>query len=306
MNALIALAVAISASTGVGMWSRGRWSGPSERLAERMIWVVLWVITPPCVFVNVAHFDVASGDGLALAIGLGCLLSGGLLSWFLATRVMRLPDRRAGAVICCSIVANTGYYGIPATLVVYGSGAVAGAATWDALLTIPVTFLLGFGIGAAYGVGERASFGERARSFARHNPVLWILVPALLFPAAAIPGWALDVSHFAFVALLPVGFYVLGVNLGHGPDEGPGEPLLAPVAAAVGIRILIVPALFAGICGAVGGVPGSYLVQAAAPIGINSLIIATVFDLDRRLTAAAVAVSTAAAMLGALVAGLAG
>jgi predicted permease len=303
VSSLLLLALGISVSAGAGVYSRLRWPLPAERLAERLIRFVLWVVLPPCVFVNVAHFDIASSAGLGLALGFGCLLVGGLVAWFLATRVLRLPDRTAGAVICASIVANTGYYGLPATLIVFGSDAVARAAAWDALLTGPVTFLAGFAVGAVYGEDSGDGFGERARYFVRRNPVLWVLVPALFFPGSAIPGWTLEVSHLAFVALLPVGFYVLGVNLAHGSGEPGKESLAAPVAVAVGVRLAVIPGLFLAACAAVGGIPSSYFIQAAAPAGINALIVATLFGLDRRVTATAIAVSTAIAMVGVVVIG---
>src|SRR5262245_19516047 len=151
MTSLVLLAVGISASSAAGLYSRMRWPVGAERLADGLIRFVLWVVLPPCVFVNVAHFDIASSAGLGLALGFVCLAAGGLLAWFVSTRVMRLPDRTAGAVICASIVANTGYFGLPATLIVFGSDAVARAAAWDALLTGPVTFLAGFAVGAVYG-----------------------------------------------------------------------------------------------------------------------------------------------------------
>jgi len=303
---LLLFAAGISISTGVGLWSRQRWPIGAEQLSERLIWLVLWVVMAPLVFINVAHFELASGAGVGLLVGVVCLLAGGLIAWLVSTKLMHLAQRSAAAVICCSIVANTGYYGLPATLILYGSDAVTGAAAWDSLVTGPVTFLLGFGVGAAYGAASGDGFRARLGAFARSNPVLWVLPVALVFPASLIPGWALDASQLAFVVLLPVGFYVLGVNLAHGSGEPPGRTLLAPVAVAVAIRLAVIPALFLAASAAIGTVPESYFVQAAAPAGINSLIVASVFDLDRRLTATAVAVSTALAMLGVLIAGAIG
>lgn len=300
---LLLFGLGITGSTAVGLWSRQRWPIGSEQLSEGLIRFVLWVVMAPCVFVNVAHFELASGAGLGLLVGLGALVAGGLLAWLVSTRALRLPKRSAGAVICCSIVANTGYYGLPATLILYGSGAVAGAAAWDSLLTGPVTFLAGFGVGAAYGAASGNGFGPRLRYFARSNPVLWVLPVALVFPSSAIPDWALHASQLAFVVLLPVGFYVLGVNLAHGSGEAPGRALVAPVATAVAIRLAVIPGLFLLASSAIATIPESYFVQAAAPAGINSLIVASVFDLDRRLTATAVAITTALAMLGAVLAG---
>jgi predicted permease len=104
---LLLLALAIVVSACVGAASRRRRPERAERISDRLIRFVLWVVLPPCVFVNVAHFDLASGAGAGLLLGLGCLTIGGTTA-LLATRVMSLPPRSAGAVICCSIVGNTG------------------------------------------------------------------------------------------------------------------------------------------------------------------------------------------------------
>ena len=49
-------------------------------------------------------------------------------------------------------------------------------------------------------------------------------------------------------------------------------------------------------------VPDAYLVQAAMPVGVNTLVVAHAYGLDRGLAAAALAWSTALALAAALVA----
>ncbi len=306
MTGLLALALAIAVSAGAGVLAHRRRPLAAELLSNQLIRFVLWVVLPPCVFVNVAHFQIASAAGLGLLVGLGALCAGGALAWLVADRLLRLPPRTAGAVICSSIVANTGYFGLPATLLVFGSAAVPRAAAWDALVTGPVTFLAGFAIGAYYGEGSGAGVGSMLRPFLRRNPVLWVLPAALATPSSAIPSWALDCSHIAFLALLPVGFYVLGVNLAIPVDDRGGGSLALPITAAVSIRLLVIPCLFLLTGSLVSGIPSSYYIQASAPAGINALIVATMFDLDRRLTANVIAVTTVIAICGVAVMGALG
>jgi predicted permease len=297
MSELLLLALAIFASAGAGIYSRSQRPVAAELLSNRLIRLVLWVVLPPSVFVNVANFEIASSAGLGLLVGLACLVMGGALAWAVSSR-LALPPRVAGAVICSSIVANTGYFGLPATLIVFGSTAVSGAAAWDALVTGPVTFLAGFAVGAFY--GEESGGGSRSRvnAFLRRNPVLWVLPFALLTPSSAIPSWALTASHVAFVALLPVGFYVLGVNLAGERGESDEGSLAVPITVAASIRLLFIPIMFAAVCAIVGGIPHSYYIQASAPVGINALIVASLFGLDRRLTAGVIAVTTVVAIFG--------
>ena len=48
--------------------------------------------------------------------------------------------------------------------------------------------------------------------------------------------------------------------------------------------------------------PDAYLLQAAMPVGVNTLVVAHAYDLDETLAAAALAWSTALALAAALVA----
>ncbi|MBS1678315.1 MAG: AEC family transporter [Actinobacteria bacterium] len=301
MIEMLALVAAILVSGSAGVASRRLRPRQADRLASRLIRFVLWFVLPPCVFVNVAHFDIASSAGVGLLIGAGCLLAGAAIAWA-AARALGLAERSAGALISTALVSNTAYFGLPATILVLGSGAVTAAAAWDALVSQPLTYLVGFAIGACYGE-DRAGFGARLRLFIGRNPVLWVIVPALLTPASAIPDWALEASHLTFVALAPVGFYATGVNLALPAGESDaGESFALAVGAAVAIRLLLVPALFTLVALTVGGVPKSFYIQAATPVGVNALTIAILFDLDRRLTATAIAATTLLALLGVIVA----
>jgi predicted permease len=104
--------------------------------------------------------------------------------------------------------------------------------------------------------------------------------------------------------MLAAGFFALGVNLGAEAQEGAlafPPPLTRPVAAAVALRLAVAPALLAAFAALVVRVPHAYLLQAAMPSGINSLVIGHAFGLDLRLTSSALAWTTAIVLLGGLV-----
>ena len=73
-------------------------------------------------------------------------------------------------------------------------------------------------------------------------------------------------------------------------------PFTKPVAAALALRLVAAPALMLGLAAVAVDVPDAYLVQAAMPAGINSLVIAHAYGLDLSLSASAVAWSTAVAV----------
>lgn len=86
---------------------------------------------------------------------------------------------------------------------------------------------------------------------------------------------------------------MLGVHLAgeRGMTLGP------PVLAALGLRLLVAPLVLLGLSAIIVDVPGTYVFQAAMPSGINSLVVAHACGLDLRLTASAVAISTALVVL---------
>jgi predicted permease len=65
------------------------------------------------------------------------------------------------------------------------------------------------------------------------------------------------------------------------------------VGVALGLRLLVAPAVMLAGAAVVSGVPDAFLVQAAMACGINGLAVAHVFGLDLRIVAGAVAWSTA-------------
>ena len=107
------------------------------------------------------------------------------------------------------------------------------------------------------------------------------------------------------IALLPIGFFAVGAVLAEEATEERvrlGSPLRPPVAAAILLRLALAPALLYLLALPLIDLPGPYLLLAAMPCGINTLLVAHVYGLDVRVAAQAVAWSTAIAVVAALVA----
>jgi predicted permease len=98
------------------------------------------------------------------------------------------------------------------------------------------------------------------------------------------------------IAILPIGFFAVGVTLAAEAESGRAKfppPLTAPVAVAVLLKLLLPVAILFGLSTAFIEVPHAYLTQAAMAAGINNLVVAHEYGLDRRLAAAAIAWTTA-------------
>jgi len=102
-----------------------------------------------------------------------------------------------------------------------------------------------------------------------------------------------DISQGVVFAILPLGFFVVGITLatrgaGHFPPA-----FSRPVGWALGLKLLVTPAIVLALAATVHEVPESYPAQAAMASAINAIIVAGEYGLDRGLVAAAIAWSTA-------------
>lgn len=302
---LVALAVIASAAAGAAA-ARARRTH-ARALARGALALMLYALVPFVTFFNIAHLHVSSGVGAGIGLGYLELALVGILAWLAARRWLALPAPATGALICTVVLVNTGYLGIPLAAAVLGTSHLPAAIAFDALVSGPMLLVVGFAVGAAFGARAGASARQRARSFVSRNPPLLAVGAALLAPAGAAPAGAVHASHVVVYALLPLGFFVLGVFLEGEAEEG----MLAPrvdraVATALALRLAVAPALMLALSAILVSVPRAYLLQAAMPSGINGLLVAHTYGLDLRLTATAIAWSTALVMAVGLVATAAG
>jgi predicted permease len=304
---VIAVAAAIVASVGTGAWLERRFGVRAQGWAKRALTLVLYVVLPPVAFFNVArlHFTVDVGGGIALALlTLGVV---GVLA-AIAARRLWLARASAGALIVSVIQVNTGYLGIPLCATLLGHDAIGPAVAYDALVTGPGLLLGAFGVGAAFGDRAGEGLAERAKAFLLRNPPLLATVAGLLAPDTLAPDVLVDASRVLVIALLPVGFTVLGITLAAEAEEGAlriPPPLTRPVAVVLALRLLVAPALLAALALPLLDPPDAFLIQAAMPAGLNGLVVAHAYGLDLRLSAAAIAWSTAIVLVVATVVGLA-
>ena len=122
----------------------------------------------------------------------------------------------------------------------------------------------------------------------------------MIAPDSLAPDVLVDASRIAIVAVLPLGFFAVGAALAEEADEGAiavPPPLDAPVAAAVAIRLVLAPVLLYLIALPLIELPDTYLLLAAMPCGINTMIVTHAYGLDLRISAGAVAWSTAIAVV---------
>ena len=271
-----------------------------------MLWVSLWVILPVVTFFNFARFEPSAevGAGLVFAyLGLAVALA---VAWLLARGPLRLEGHTRGAFMCAAFHANTGFLGLPFTAALLGRDALPEAITYDQLVSTPWLLVVAFSIGAAH--TRRAHAGERRlRAFLTRNPALFALVAGLLAPDALAPDWAVDAANVLVVAMAPLGFFALGVYATAGGDGARFPPALTtPVVAAVLVKLTVPVAVVAACAALIHDVPDAFLVQAAMPTGLNSLLLVAAYSLDRAIISGAIVYSTLAVLAWGLVAAAVG
>jgi hypothetical protein len=291
---VIPIAAVIAAATAVGVGAEHRFPAAATRLAGRLMTTVLWFVLPIAIFFNLAalEFDAGIGIGILFAYAAAGVTVG--LAYAIGTWLLRLPRPWVGALMCVALLGNTGYLGLPFNAALFGFDHIGTAVVYDVLVSTLLLVTVGFSIGAGFGtVATRAR--DRVRAFITRNPPIWSAAAGLAAPAALAPEWAVDASRVLVFAILPIGFFVVGVTLSREAEEGAAKfppPLDAPVLTGIALKLLVMPGILLALAALIRDVPDTYPVQAAMCSGINTILIADEYGLDRALTAAVIAWTT--------------
>jgi predicted permease len=304
---VIPIALAIVASAGAGIWAELRYGGRAALATRRALIVVLYAVLPFITFFNLARAELDADVGIGVLLAYVALTGAVAAAWLVADRVLELPRPAIGSVICCVLVANTGYLGYPLVIALLGSDRLSEAVVYDILVSAPALLLGAFSVGAAFGTRAGEGVRQRLGAFFTRNPPLYAALLALVAPDALAPDLLVDISRVMVVAILPLGFFAVGAALAEEAEEGElrvPPPLTAPVATVVAARLVVAPGLLFLCAAPLIDLPGPYLLLAAMPCGINTMIVTHAYGLDLRVTAESVTWSTVIAVVVAAVVAL--
>lgn len=280
-------------ASAVGAAFAHRRPAAADDVAVRLMDLVLWCLIPIIVFFNLVHFELTVRTGAALGFAwLGCVIVVSLA--YGVGRLLKLDRPQTGTLMICALLGNTAYLGYPFTVAALGIEHLTTAVSYDILVSIPALLLLGFSIGAAFGTIAESP-RERIKVFFTKNPLLYAAALAMVAPGALAPDWAVDLSRVIVVAILPLGFFAVGIVVMREADEDKiafPPPLTRAVAAAAAMRLTVIPAFLLGVSAAVIEIPDAYVLEAAMACGINNLLLANNYGLDRKLAAGAIVWST--------------
>jgi len=301
---VIALAAAIVACTALGVWADRRRGDAARRAAHGALDAIFYGLLPFVTFVALARLHITAGVGGGIGLIYVELLAATVLAWFTATRVLHLPRPSTGALMVVVMLANTGFLGLALAVALLGSSSLSEATAVDSLVSGPMFYIGAFLVAAHF--GDRPGSGRLLTRMSR-NPPLVAAVAGLIAPASAAPHALVTIAHAAVWVMLAAGFFALGVNLGAEAEDGAlpfPPPLTPPVFVVLALRLALAPALLAGLAALVVRVPHAYLLQAAMPSGINSLVLGHAYGLDLRLVSSAIAWTTTIVLVWALIGSL--
>lgn len=283
----IVLTMIVSGSLGA-LFAHRR-AETSERFAKRLMDFVLWVIIPPVLFFNLAAYEFTVETGGALAIvWVGNLLLVGAA--FAIARRMDLTRPQVGAFVCCAVMGNTAYLGYAFSAAALGTDQLDTAIIYDIVVMLPSLLFIAFSIGAAYGTHADTA-RDRFKSYFTRNPLLYTAALALIVPDSFSPEWARDMTHYLVYAILPAGFFAVGIVVRRESelDKLRFPPQLTrPVAAASMLKLTFLPVSLLLVNKWMFDIPTAYVLQAMMPTGVNNLLLANNYGLDRKLTAGAI------------------
>lgn len=304
---MIPIAITILAAVWAGLWSEHRYPGRAGHGSRRALSLVLYTVLPPVIFLNLARAELDENFAVGIVLGWVAVAACAGLGYLVATRLLRLTRPETGAVLCCILVANSGYLGYPLVAAVLGFDRVGEAVAYDVAVSGTALLLGAFSVGAAFGTRAGEGVRQRTRAFFARNIPLYAGLAALVAPDALAPDWAVDASRVAIVLLLPLGFFAVGAALAEDEERGSVRlppALTPPVATVIAIKVLLMPALLFLLALPLIDLPASFLLLAAMPSGLNAMIVVHAYGLDLKITAGALIWTTGLVVPVALVASL--
>ncbi len=300
-----AIIAAILASTAGGIWAERRYPQRAANASRRALLIVLYVVLPPTTFFNLAAVDFDTDHAGGIAIAWVAVAIAAAVAGLIGAKLLRAGPPQVGAMVTCTLVANTGYLGYPLVAALLGADSLGEGVAYDIGVGVPALLIGGFAVGAAFGTEAGTGARERSGAFFARNLPLYAAILALIAPDAWAPDVLVDISRVIVVLILPVGFFAVGATLAH--DSGDGDVKLPPPISqstvAIGFtKLILVPGLLYLMSLPLIDLPSTYLLMAAMPAGLNSMIVAHAYGLDLETTAEAITWTTALVVVVALVA----
>ena len=198
-----------------------------------------------------------------------------------AGRLLDMDRKRVGALIMVAGLGNTSFVGLPMIEAYFGKQHLGVGIIADQLGSFMVLSTLGILVATLYSAGD-VSPRQMARKVFMFPPFQALLLAFLLRPFP-FPAWTVTILEKLGATLTPLALVSVGFQL----HLGGIRALLKPLAAGLGYKLLLAPALiwllYSALLGATGTVTQVTIFEAAMAPMITAGIIAIDHDLEPRL-----------------------
>ncbi len=272
MANIILLAVCLLA--GIGLRKTGRFPANTPSALNGFI---IHISLPALAILHIHNLKLDSS--LLLTATMAWLLFG--LAWPLfhfTGKLLKLPRRTIGALILVGGLGNTSFVGLPMIEAYYGKEFLGIGIIADQLGSFMVLSTLGILAATVYSSGD-ASPSQMLRKIILFPP-FQALILALLLRPVTFPAWSVTILEKLGSTLTPLALVSVGFQL----QFGGLKAVLKPLAAGLGYKLLLGPALiyllYVVLLGATGSVTQITIFEAAMAPMITAGIIAIDHELD--------------------------
>lgn len=255
--------------------------------------IVVYIAIPSLIFMAMYNADLSNIRTFG-TITLTCITVG-LTSGFLAyifTRFRGYPSKTRWGVVAASTLFNSGFLGYPVCLGVFGVAGLVRAAFYD--LGSTILFI-------SFGIFFLILFGGSYRDMVKRSvlfPPLLAVILGILANLTHLPLGSVIPSTLNYLsgAAIPLIMMSLGLSL-----EFKGIKEYYDVASFVSVLKLVISPLIAVVVVGLLGLSGLdrtvAIVEAGMPSAMFSLVLAVTYDLDIKVTAACIFLSTVLSMI---------
>lgn len=214
-----------------------------------------------------------------------------ILVYSLLKRKLPMKPDEQGVLILSASFGNVTYLGLPVLTGLYGAEAAKYALFYDLLATTPILWLLGASVAAHYGEGKRLNVRESLRTIFSLPP-LWGIAAGLMlnWTGLHLPFYVMKPLELFGGLVVPLMIFSIGLAL-----SMPRIQHAYIVIPAVIIKLAVVPVIAlisAMLLGLTGETLAACFIEGGMPTMVLSLLIASKFGLDVRLSAFSIVITT--------------
>lgn len=299
------LTVLLLLLVGVGL---GQLRGLPDGAGPVLDAVVIRVSLPALVLAVIAELQLDASLLVPVAAAWGSLVVVAAAVWLLA-RAADLDRRTTATLLMVVPLSNSSFLGFPAVEALLGADHLPAAVVYDQLGMFLALATYAAVVAARMGQGPPPSVGATLRRVATFPPFVALVAGLAANLAGGLPAVVDDLAGTVGATVTPLAMLAVGLRLQlRGSDWRPGL-----LASALTLRMIVAPALVAGVAVVVGGtgtvVWDTSVLETAMPPMVTAAVLAADAGLDEQLASRLVGVGVLVAMatlpLWAMVGGLA-